>query len=100
MKTEDSAPEAIGSNPYGYGLCIRLDDDQVEALGIKEPPAPGTVYRLVARAVAKSVTASVEEPGETTEPGEKADVYMELQITDMELTKDSGKSIAETLYGE
>ena len=40
MKTDDEV-EAVGSS-YGHGLCIYLNDDQCEALGIKEPlPADG-----------------------------------------------------------
>jgi hypothetical protein len=77
--------------------CIYLTDDQVEALGITSPPAPGKVYQLQVVAVATSVTASMEEAGEVAEEGSAPDVRLTLKLTDITIV-DSGKSIADTLY--
>lgn len=98
MKTDDSSDCYSSSpNPYGYGLSIRLNDDQVEALGIKTPPPAGTVFMVTARAVATSVTQNVEEAGEADDDT-GPDICMELQITDMEL-KGEGSDPAARLYG-
>lgn len=87
--------EAIESNSYGYGLCIRLNPGQCEALGITTPPKAGTPMKLTARAIAKRVTEEADEgEGET-------EVYLELQITDMEIG-DASRSQSESatmLYG-
>lgn len=98
MKTGGDYCEAMSSE-YGYGTRISLNDEQCEALGITGAPPAGMVFTLTARAVAQSVTQSVEGADEAGEGG-KPDVRMELQITDMALTPESGKSIANTLYGE
>ena len=81
MKTDDGMGEAIEPSPYGYGLCLHLNDDQCEALGIKQPPAAGSVVMLAARAFVKEATASAEEDGDDKGP----DVRLTLQITDMEV---------------
>ncbi|CAB4124977.1 hypothetical protein UFOVP61_52 [uncultured Caudovirales phage] len=85
--------------PADYDCCpvIYLSDDQVEALGITSPPAPGKVYNLQVVAVATSVTASMEGADEKAEEGSAPDVRLTLKLTDITVT-DSGKSIADTLY--
>lgn len=79
MKQESDEHEVMGDNPYGYGLQISLSDEQCKALGITVPPAAGTALMMQAKVIVASVTQEVE-PGE----GE-TEVYMRLQITDMEL---------------
>ena len=82
-----------------YGSCptIYLNDDQVEALGIKGMPAPGTVMMLTARVVVTRVTAEAEEPDEAE--GSAPDISLSLKITDMEVTKqNSSQDIADALY--
>lgn len=82
MKREDEgAEDAPKSNSYGYGLEIRLDEDQCEALGITAPPAPGGKVMLKAAAVVVEVRQTVEADGDDEGP----DTYMCLQITDLEL---------------
>lgn len=76
--TECCAPE---SNPYGYGLRIHLNDDQVEALGIKTPPTAGTVVQVVALATVVTVEQRTEVDGDDKGP----DISLCLQITDMAL---------------
>ncbi len=81
MKTDDGMGEPVAPSPYGYGLCLHLNDDQCEALGIKQPLAAGSVVMLTARAFVREATASVEEDGDDKGP----DVRLGLQITDMEV---------------
>ena len=104
MKREpnEAAEAAItGDNPYGYGLVLRLDDDQCEALGIKSPPAPGAVYMVHARAFVQSVAIEAEETSEVAAEGNKPDVTMSLQITDMSIDPQgrSAADVAASLYG-
>jgi hypothetical protein len=84
-----------------YDCCptIYLNDDQVEALGIKGMPAPGTVMMLTARVVVTRVTAEAEEPDEAAAEGRAPDISLSLKITDMEVTKqNSSQDIADALY--
>lgn len=78
---------------------IYLNDDQVEALGIKGLPAPGTTYTLTVQAVATQVTASVEEPDEKDEEGSEPDVALALTLTDIEVSNQQGPDAAQVLYG-
>lgn len=94
MKTDDTGCEPCSPNPYGYGLCIRLNEDQCEALGIKTPPAAGARLTVTAAAFVRSATQTVEADGDDAGP----DVYLELQITDMELSAARSQSGAESLY--
>lgn len=81
------------SSEYGYGLCIHLEEDQCEALGITTLPAPGQVVMIRARAVV--TRTRVENDGEGPEK------YMSLQITDMELGgAQPEQSPATMLYGD
>lgn len=86
MKTEDEGMEVPETSSYGYGLCIHLNDDQCEALGIKEPLPAGAIVRLSAKAFVRSATQSVEGDGDD----KGADVRLELQITDLELKRAGG----------
>lgn len=97
MKTNESECVAYEPNPYGYGLRLRLSSDQCEALGITTPPGAGSKLRITAAAFVCSATQSVEKDGDDAGP----DVFLELQITDMELGTDQTKPSAATmLYGE
>ena len=96
MAVQDVAEEmAEMSNPFGYGLMIRLNPKQCEVLGIGKPPEAGTVLSLRAMACATTVTQEVD-------PGEKdKEIYLELQITDLEIGKASSASkSASMLYGD
>jgi hypothetical protein len=84
---ESSAPD------YPYGLCIHLDDDALEKLGITSMPAVGTEVMVMAKAVVKGTSAYARN-------GEADHRSVELQITDMELGQSSaGGNAAATLYG-
>lgn len=99
MKTseENDAPEAVRSNPYGYGLEIRLNEDQCEALGITTPPTPGSKVMIKAATIVTEVRQIVEADGDDAGP----DTYMCLQITDLELgSAESNTSSASMLYSD
>lgn len=96
IKSDEMAGE------YNACPCIYLNDDQVEALGIKEPPAPGTTYVLRVVAVATRVTAEAEEPDEVATEGNAPDVSLELRLTDIEIQSNSAVrqgQAATMLYG-
>lgn len=79
---------------------IYLNDDQCEALGITTAPAPGTVYMLKVRAIATRVTAEVEEADEGKAEGDKPDISLTLQLSDIEIMQGGGQDTAALLYGD
>lgn len=97
MKTGDHEPSCTVGE-YDPSPCIYLNDDQVEALGIKGMPPPGTVFTLQCRAVVTSVTARAEEGGEKAAEGDAPDVNLSLKITDMAASR-AGGDTASMLYG-
>ena len=96
MKTRPEPDDA----PSGYDCCpcLYLNDDQVEALGIKGMPPPGTVFTLQCRAVVERVSAEAEEADEKATEGSAPDVSLSLKITDMAASR-SGGDAASMLYG-
>lgn len=80
---------------YPYGLCIDLDDDTLEKLGITTMPAVGTAVQFTARAVVKSTSSNQYD-------GNEPESRMTLQITDMEVgdASRSATDSATALYGE
>lgn len=78
-----SEPSCAPCGEYDPSPCVYLNDDQVEALGIKGMPAPGTVFTLQARAVVTRVSAEAEEADETATEGKQPDVCLTLKLTDM-----------------
>ncbi len=100
MVSMDIKKEGLEEVPGSYDCCpvIHLNDDQVEALGIKGIPVPGTGVRLVCMAVVQSVRAEAEEADEKEKPS-GPDVYLTLKITDMEATQPTKPSdMAAGLY--
>lgn len=87
--------EAITSDApsYPWGLCIHLDDDALNKLGLTEMPAVGTELMVMAKVVVKGTSAHARD-------GEMDHRSVEMQITDMELGPVSSASSAATaLYG-
>ena len=73
--------DSLGSSSdYNESPRIYLTSAQCKALGITSPPAAGTAMTITARAVAQSVTQSVD--GDKDDP----DVRMGLQLTHMEIS--------------
>jgi len=97
MKTDNERVETCAQNPYGYGLEIRLNEDQCEALGITKPPTPGTQVQIRAMTLVTEVRQTVEADGDDAGP----DTYLCLQITDLELGgTESHSSKASLLYDD
>lgn len=107
MKLPDNnTNQAIPDNPYGYGLCISLTEEQVEALGLNaNPPRAGSEVGLRAIATVRRVTQQVDADDSKKEEGKQGgesgiDVVLELQITDLEVTPGGGmQSQPSMLYG-
>jgi hypothetical protein len=78
---------------YPYGLCINLDKDQLDKLGITALPQVGATMMITAKAYVKSTSAYETQGGK--------DMSIGLQITDMEIGAAKTQSDqASMLYGE
>ena len=98
MKMEPEREEMPGQvemdePSYPEGLCIKLEADQLKALGLTVAPRIGTEMTITARVYVKS--ASETKTFEGVEP------MAELQITDMEIQSGQARTdgIATMLYG-
>ncbi|HEV2133793.1 MAG TPA: hypothetical protein VGR47_05975 [Terracidiphilus sp.] len=88
-------PTAADAPKYPWGLCITLNDDSLDKLGVKTLPAVGTEVTIVAKATVSGTRESQSEGGESC-------ASMDLQITDMQidgLDADLFGRAAEMLYG-
>lgn len=95
LKTEGKEHDMIEDSKYGWGTRLCLTSDQCAALGITTPPPAGAAVTIVAKATITRTTEEAEVEGD--EPNE---VYLELQLTDMELRQSDGAlSAATVLYG-
>lgn len=75
-------PSTVGpSDPeeYPYGLCIRLEDEQLDALGITDLPKVGSKMKLSGNVTVKSISSN-ESLGSNSRS-------VELQITDLAAPK-------------
>ena len=78
---------------YPYGLCITLDAEQLDKLGITALPKVGSTMMIKAKAYVKSTGAYETQGGN--------DMTMSLQITDMEISgEDRQQNQAEAMYGK
>jgi hypothetical protein len=82
---EDDGPQ------YPYGLCIHLEKDQLEKLGITELPEVGALMMLHANAYVKTVSQYNTQEG--------TDQRVELQITELEVRPGEAKDAATIMYG-
>lgn len=80
MKAE--AKEMVGTNgqmnPYPWGLCIRLESEELKKLGIKDLPEVGSEIHFVAVAKVTSVNQSARE-------GQDDESSVGMQITMMQI---------------
>lgn len=76
---------------YPYGLCISLDRESLDKLGITTLPAVGEKLQLTALVTVQSVSEY-----ERQDEGASRDVG--LQITDMALSKPADERNARDLY--
>lgn len=96
MKRESYPEDIYQMTAYPGGLCLYLDDDQCEKLGIDKALKPGTEITVTAKALIVSSTENLER-----DKGEGNDVSLSLQITDLGLTVGGLiKNAAEILYGD
>lgn len=63
---------------YSYGLCVRLENAELEKLGVKRLPEVDDEYTIIAVAKVKSVHEERVQPG-------KENRAVNLQITHMKL---------------
>lgn len=92
---EVSQPEMKDAPEYPYGLCIDLDDDALEKLGITTLPKVGSEMLINAKVVVKSVSSYDTQGGES-------EAKASLQITDMEVAStqtERNNGAATLLYG-
>lgn len=77
---QEAAPGwPLTTQVYPYGLCIRLEDDTLEKLGLgNEMPSVGDMIHLCAMAKVTSVSENEMEDGNG---GKKSRRCIELQIT-------------------
>lgn len=74
-------PATASVPKYPYGLCISLDDDSLEKLGLAgDLPQVGDVVQFTAMA---RVTSASQNERETGEGKAEQECRVELQITDM-----------------
>lgn len=88
---ERNSPKACsieyGGNKYPYGLCINLESQALDKLGLESLPKPGTKMQLTATVVVTSASLNQRQDGEDSK-------RLELQIEKMGLTKGSDAAIA------
>jgi hypothetical protein len=88
---ESVAPEAPR---YPYGLCLRLEDDDVEKLGLDKLPAVGKTVTVQAKAMVESVSEN-----QYTEGGEaRTRRSVSLQITDLAISGGGNGDAGDKLY--
>lgn len=79
---------AMDAPEYPYGLCLRLDKEQLVKLGIKSFPGIGESVEIEAKATVKGVNISSGQGGDYAS--------VELQITDLALDTDDADKTAKT----
>jgi hypothetical protein len=86
---------------YPYGLCIYLDDETLEKLGLTQLPKVGTTLQLMAMVkVTGTRSHEIQTEKESGEPEENTSSSVDMQITAMELSAgQTQQSAASMLYG-
>jgi len=94
-KQKDADLNSYEDNPYPWGLTVSLDNDSAGKLDVGTFEV-GDELIMVSRVTVKSVNVSSSQ-----HDGGKVHRNMELQITDMSLEEEEGKTSeekAKTLY--
>lgn len=81
---------------YSYGLCLHLDSEELEKLGITNMPKVGSSVMIKAKCLVKSTK-------QESENGEAMENSMRLQVTDMEIgesMEDRNTNAATMLYSQ
>jgi hypothetical protein len=87
------SPSAMKAPEYPWGLRLRLDEEALKKLGIKDLPAVESTGEIYAKCYVSSASSSDSEGG-----GQHRS--LELQITDLSLTPDKKTNAAKKIYGE
>lgn len=83
-KKEYGSPSLVsGQSDYPYGLCLTLDDEQLESLGINDLPEAGKSMVIQARVLVTNVNQRPDDDDDG-----KPEATIQLQITDMEIGPD------------
>jgi hypothetical protein len=95
--TEEEKKDFVNPAPrqprYPHGLMISLNKEELEKLGIQDPPSVGEKMKLEATVE----VVGVDVQGET---GDQKELCCRLQIKEMDLKKEKKEENAETvIYG-
>lgn len=82
----ETAPAEAMVPDFPWGLCLHLDKDELEKLGITELPKVGTKITLAAKVTVTRVSQSA-----STDRGGEDQKSIDLQITDMALGAGKGE---------
>lgn len=81
MSKKDAAEQSVCSpcdaSPYPYGTELRLDDDLLVKLGVKELPPVGSTFAMIAICEVVDTSARENKDG--------AEQSLSMQITDMQI---------------
>ncbi len=86
---EYTEPKPADAPKYPWGLCITLNDDSLEKLGISSLPEVETEVTIIAK-------AQVSRTSEYQTQGGESERSLDLQITDMQVN--TGTGILDKLY--
>lgn len=75
---KESRPGPYEADPYPWGLCLHLEKEQLDKLGLSKLPAVGDEIRLVGIAKVTGVNHSARE-------GQDENCSVALQITSMQV---------------
>lgn len=75
---EYTTPTVADAPKYPWGLCLTLNDDSLDKLGVKTLPPVDTEVTIIAKAVVSRISENQTQGGESC-------ASMDLQITDMQL---------------
>lgn len=78
LKKQDGPVAAADRDPYPWGLCLHLEKEQLDKLGVKELPEVGSEFHFVAVAKVTSVNHSARQ-------GQDENCSVGLQITMMQI---------------
>jgi hypothetical protein len=95
-EAEEQVSPTADAPKYPWGLCISLNDESLEKLGVKTLPAVGTDVTIIAK-------ATVSGTSEFSTEGEGSRASMDLQITDLQvdgMDRDLFGRAAKMLYGK
>lgn len=84
-KKTSMEPKAMEMPDYGYGLCLRLDNEALEKLGIKALPKVGAEMSISAMGVVTSVSSH--------ESQNRDDRNVEIQIQKLGLDAEDDEAL-------